>query len=252
MPTDAAGTMTVPLDQRLIVAMGGGTFQVGSGDNGLLDTFVFDLARERSGRERPRICVIPTATADDPETIVDFYSAFAHRAEASHLALFSRTVLDIGAFLLDQNAIFVCGGNTANMLAIWRLHGVDRALVAAWEAGVLMSGMSAGGICWFEGSTTDSFGPTLRPLNDGLGVLSGSFVPHYDGEAQRRPLFERLVADGTLPAGYAADDGAALVFRGTELSECFSSRPDAAAYRVEPKAGGGVSETRLPARYLGR
>lgn len=243
--------MTVPLDQRLIVAMGGGSFQVGAGDDGLLDTFVIELARERSGRERPRICVIPTAIGDDPATIVDFYSAFAHRAETSHLALFGRRVEDITAFLLDQDAIFVCGGNTANMLAIWRTHVVDRAVIAAWEAGVVMAGVSAGGIYWFEGSTTDSFGPILRPLNDGLGVLSGSFVPHYDGEAQRRPLFERLVADRTLPAGYAVDDGAALVFRGTDLAECVSSRPDAAAYRVEPKPG-GVSETRLPTRYLGR
>lgn len=242
--------MTVALDQRLIVAMGGGSFQV-SGSNGLFDTFVFELARERSGRERPRICVIPTAVADDPATIVDFYAAFAHRADASHLALFTRQVDDIGAFLLDQDAIFVCGGNTANLLAIWRTHGVDRAVVAAWEAGGVMAGVSAGGIYWFEGSTTDSFGPTLRPLNDGLGVLAGSFVPHYDGEAQRRPLFERLVADGSLPPGYAVDDGAALVFRGTSLTECVSSRDGAAAYRVEPKAGGGVSEMRMPTRFLG-
>ena len=240
--------MTVPLEQRLIVAIGGGSFQV-SGDNGLLDGFVLELARERSGRERPKVCVIPTAVADDPATIVDFYTSFAHRAGASHLALFSRKVDDIGAFLLDQDAIFVCGGNTANMLAVWRTHGVDRAVVAAWEAGVVMAGVSAGGIYWFEGSTTDSFGPTLQPLNDGLGVLSGSFVPHYDGEAQRRPLFERLVADGTLPAGYGVDDGAALVFRGTTLAEVVSARPGAAACRVE-REGDGVRETALDARRL--
>ena len=235
--------------ERRIVAMGGGGFSMPP-DNGRLDAFLFALARERSGRDRPRICFVPTAAADDDGVVARFYGAFARSAEASHLALFSRTVEDIDAFLLDQDLVFIGGGNTVNMLAIWRQHGVDRALLAAWQAGVVMSGMSAGGVCWFEGFTTDSFGPELRPVRDGLGVLSGSFIPHYHGEAQRRPLYHRLVADGTLPGGYGVDDGAALVFRGTELSEVVSSQDGAAAYRVE-RVDGAARETRLPTRYLG-
>jgi peptidase E len=182
--------------------------------------------------------------------VARFYGAYARYAEASHLALFWRTVEDVDAFLLDQDLVFIAGGNTVNMLAVWRQHGVDRALIAAWQAGVAMSGMSAGGTCWFEGFTTDSFGPTLRPVRDGLGVLAGSFVPHYHSEPQRKPLFHRLVADGTLPAGYGVDDGAALIFRGTELVETVTTLPDAGAFRVEAVSGVAV-ETRLPTRYLG-
>jgi peptidase E len=167
------------------------------------------------------------------------------------LTLFNRVVDDVDAFLLAQDLVFIAGGNTANMLAIWRLHGVDRALLAAWEAGVIMSGVSAGGICWFEGFTTDSFGPKLRPVRDGFGVLNGSFIPHYDGEAQRRPLFHRLVAEGTLPGGYGVDDGAALVFRGTELREVVADRPDAHGYRVERGPDGTVVESELDTRFLG-
>jgi peptidase E len=242
--------VAVPLEDRLIVAQGGGGWQM-PGIAPALDTFLLDLARERSGRKRPRVCLVATATGDNPEAAAMFDAVYADRAEASHLELFGRTVDDIGAFLLAQDMVFVAGGNTANMLAIWRLHGVDKALVGAWEAGVLMSGMSAGGICWFEGSTTDSFGPTLKPLKDGLGILSGSFVPHYDGEAQRKPLFERCVADGTLPGGYAVDDGAALVFRGTTLFECISARPGVSAHRVE-RSGDRVTETQLVSRVIGQ
>jgi peptidase E len=234
---------------RRIVAIGGGTFQWPP-DNGLLDDFLVALGRKRSGRERPRICYIPTASADGESTVADFYAAFGDRAEASHLALFNRTIEDVRAHLLAQDVVFIAGGNTVNMLAVWRAHGVDDAVLRAWEAGVVMSGVSAGGICWFEGFTTDSFGPTLRPVRDGLGVLAGSFVPHYHGEEQRRPLFHRLVRDAALPAGYGVDDGAALVFHGLELAEVVVSSRDAAAFRVE-LVDGDVVETRLPSRYLG-
>lgn len=235
-------------DDRLIVAMGGGGFSMPP-DDGRLDAFLIELARTRSGRERPRICFLPTAAGDDDWAVSRFYGAFARSTDASHLALFWRTVEDVDAFLLDQDLVFIGGGNTVNMLAIWRGHGVDRALVAAWQAGVAMSGMSAGAICWFEGFTTDSYGPELRPVRDGLGVLSGSFVPHYHGEAQRRPLFRRLVADGALPAGYGVDDGAALVFRGTELAEAVTAMDGASAFRVAVESGVAV-ETELPIRRL--
>jgi peptidase E len=165
--------------------------------------------------------------------------------------LFIRTLDDIEGYLLDQDVIYVGGGNTENMLAIWRVHGVDRALRTAWESGVVMTGLSAGSLCWFEAGTTDSFGPELAGLSDGLGLLPGSHSPHYDGEPGRRPLYQRLVAAGTLPDGYAADDGAALVFHGSELAEVVASRPAARGYRVVRGRNGHAIETELPTRYLG-
>lgn len=234
---------------RTIVAMGGGGFSM-EPDNPLLDEHVLRLARVARGRRRPRVCFVPTASGDSEGYVAGFYAAFARRSEATHLALFGRTIVDLDAFLLDQDVVYVGGGNTANMLAIWRIHGVDRILARAWEAGVILAGLSAGSICWFESGTTDSFGP-LAAFTAGLGLLPGSHSPHYDGEAARRPTYQRLIAERALPAGYAADDGAALVFQGTELVEVVTSRPSARAYRVAPGPAGGVIETELPARYLG-
>ena len=153
--------------------------------------------------------------------------------------------------MLRQDVIYVGGGNTASLLAVWRVHGLDRVLADAWYEGVLLCGVSAGMNCWFSESVTDSFGLSrLGALKDGLGLLAGSCCPHYDGEAQRRPTYHRLVGAGELADGLAADDGAALVFVGDELAELVSSRPGAAAYRVE-RVGDGVEERRLAARYLG-
>jgi len=181
---------------RHIVAMGGGGFSFGSEWRGL-----DDYAVELTGASRPKVCFLPTASGDADSYVVRFYDAFpASRHRASHLALFTRTVTDLRGVLLDQDLIYVGGGNTANMLSVWRLHGVDALLREAWEAGIVLCGLSAGSLCWFEGGTTDSFGPELAALNDGLGLLSGSHSPHYDGEAQRRPTYHRLVADGVLPA----------------------------------------------------
>ena len=230
--------------------MGGGGFQM-EPDNPLLDEHVLALARQHSGRDRPRLCLIPTASADDPTLIADFERLFAGRAEPRVLRLFSREDGDLAAVIRDQDAVYVTGGNTANLLALWRLHGLDRVLREAWNAGVVMAGMSAGAICWFEACTTDSFGPTLRPLHDGLGILDGSLSPHFHGEPQRRPLYRRLVADGTLPGGYAVDDGAALVFRGRSLVEVVTSAPDAGAWQIEPDGRGGSTETALATRFLG-
>lgn len=235
--------------KRTIVAMGGGGFSM-EPDLPLLDDHVLELARVGRGRSRPRVCFIGTASGDSESYVAHFYSAFARRSEATHLALFDRKVGDIEAFLLDQDAIYVGGGNTANMLAVWRVHGVDRGLRRAWEAGVVLAGVSAGSNCWFEASTTDSFG-SLAALNDGLGLVRGSHSPHYDGEPARRPTFQRLIASGELPDGLAADDGVALVFVGTELAEAVASRPDAGAYRVVRGSAGEAIETELPVRYLG-
>jgi dipeptidase E len=238
-------------DRRTIVAMGGGGFQM-EPDNPLLDDHVVSLARARSGRERPRICLIPTATGDDRELIADFERLFAPpRAEARVLRLFGRTDDDLAAVLREQDAVYVLGGSTENLLALWRLHGLDAALRDAWEEGVVLAGMSAGAICWFDAATTDSFGPTLQPLRGGLGILEGTFIPHLHGEAQRLPLLRRLVADGTIPPGYGVDDGAALVFRGRELAEVVTSDPGAGAWRVEPDGSGGTTETALATRLLG-
>ena len=236
-------------DARTIVAMGGGGFQMDQGPSGL-DAFLVGLARERSGRDRPRLCLIPTAAADDGAIIERFLERFSDVTEPSVLRLFARSDEPVAGISGRQDAVYVLGGNTANLLALWRLHGVDAALRAAWEAGVVLAGMSAGAICWFEACTTDSFGPTLRPLHGGLGFLPGTFVPHYHGEADRRPLTLRLVGDGTLPAGYAVDDGAALVIRGTELAEAVAQDEAAGAWRVEPDGRGGATETPLPIRRL--
>jgi peptidase E len=175
---------------------------------------------------------------------------FASAAEVSDLALFDRTVEDIGDFLADKDAIYVAGGNTASLLAVWRAHGVDEALRAAHEAGVVLAGRSAGGLCWFESGTTDSFGPRLQPLVGGLGLIPGSHCPHYDGEPERRPTYHALVASGILPPGLAVDDFAAAIFDGPDLVEVVAAEPGRTAYRVE-RDGDLVVETALPARVLG-
>jgi dipeptidase E len=238
------------MTERIVVAMGGGGFTM-EPDNPLLDDQVLDLARAARGRRRPRICFVPTASGDSPAYVAEFYAAFARRTDADHLALFNRTVDDIEGLLIHKDVIYVGGGNTENMLAVWRVHGVDRALRRAWEAGVVMAGLSAGALCWFEGGTTDSFGVGLAPLSDGLGLLPGSHAPHYDADGTRRPHFQRLIAEGVLAAGYAADDGAALIFHGTQLAEVVASRPTAHGYRVQRGPAGDAVETELPTRYLG-
>jgi dipeptidase E len=225
--------------ERQILALGGHGMQPGEP----LD----DLLLELTGASRPRVLLVPTASAESEAYVVRFYEAFARRAQASHLSLFDIPPPDIRSIVLDQDAIFVGGGNTANMLAIWRVHGVDRFLREAWEAGVVLAGVSAGSICWFEAGVTDSFREELDGL-DCLGFLPGSNCPHYDGEATRRPAYHRLVAEG-FPAGLAADDFVGLRFDGTELAEVVTSRPDAAAYRVE-LVDGEVAEERLEPRRL--
>jgi peptidase E len=233
---------------RTIVAMGDNDFS--EPYNPLLDDYILRLARERRDRDRPRVCFVPTASGDAEGYVAGFYAVFARRAEATHLGLFGRTVVDLEGFVRDQDVIYVGGGNTANMLAVWRTHGFDRILARAWGEGVVLAGTSAGSNCWFEGATTDSFGP-LAALPDGLGFLPGSHSPHYDSEPGRRPTYQRLVAEGALPDGYAADDGAGLVFRGTVLAEVVTSRPEARAYRVARGLDEQALETELPVRYLG-
>lgn len=231
--------------RRHVVAMGGGGFMM-EPENPLLDDYVLSLAR----RSRPKVAFLGTASGDVLSVIARFHRAFdGARADATHLSLFQRDDRDLARHLLAQDVVYVGGGNVANMMAIWRLHGVDRILRSAWTRGTVMAGVSAGALCWFEGGTTDSFGPALAPFRDGLGWLSGTVSPHYDGEARRRPVYHALVRKG-LPAGIGLDDGAAAHYVGTRRVEIVTSRPRARAYDVR-RVGRRVVETPLDVRYLG-
>lgn len=213
-----------------------------------------DYAVELAGVEgrAPRVCFLATALGDSSATIHSFYDAALSRGLApSHLALFPMpNVDDVRDQLLGQDVIWVFGGSVAGLLAMWQLHGVDAIMREAWQAGVVLTGVSAGSLCWHVGGTTDSFGPELRAVTNGLGLVPYSNGVHYDSEEQRRPLFHRLVAEGTLPAGYATDDGVGLLYRGTVLAEAVAEVDGAGAYFVERDAGGNAVETRLDVRRL--
>ena len=198
--------------------------------------------------------VLHTALGDDSRWIATTYAAFAgHRpdVELSHLALFPMpNVDDPRAHLLSQDVIWVGGGSVAGLLAMWYLHGVDELMREAWQAGVVLTGVSAGSICWHVGGSTDSFGPDLRPVTNGLGLIPFSNGVHYDSEAQRRPIFHQLIGDGTLPAGYATEDGVGVLYRGAEFVEALTERPGKAAYWVGLDSSGAVEERRLETRLL--
>jgi dipeptidase E len=230
---------------RHVVAMGGGGF---SDDDPWLDRYVVDLV----AAPRPRICFVPTASGDAAAYVDRFLAAFpTPSCRPSVLRLFEREVSDVEAFLGEQDVVYVGGGNTLNMLHVWRLHGVDVALRHAWEAGVVMAGISAGANRWFEASTTDSWlVGRADALQDGLGFVAGSFTPHYSSEPARRPSLHRLVGSGELPAGYACDDFAAVHVVDAGLRAVIASRPDAGVSRVE-RGGDGVVEEPLPVTRLG-
>jgi peptidase E len=209
---------------RQIIALGGG------GDTPAQSALLWSYVLDVVGKGRPRMLYVPTAIGDSDSGTVSFYDRFARRAEASHLLTFPYPPDDLRGLILSQDAICVSGGNTANMLAIWKVHGIDLLLREAWESGIVLWGASAGMICWFEAGVTDSFGPRLAGM-DCLGFLPGSACPHYDGEELRRPRYHELVAGG-FPEGIAADDGVAVRYSGTEIAEIVSCRPGAGAYRV--------------------
>ncbi|MFL6136479.1 MAG: Type 1 glutamine amidotransferase-like domain-containing protein [Frankiaceae bacterium] len=236
---------------RHILATSGGLRRDARG--GVVAAPLLDHALSLSGATRPRLCLVGTATGDDPWWTAMLHGAFAGRDDVvlSHLSLFLMpNVDDIAGHLLSQDVIWVGGGSVANLLALWRLHGVDEAMRAAWEAGVVLTGVSAGSICWHVGGTTDSFGPDLRPVTNGLGLLPYGNGVHYDSEEQRRPLLHRLVADGTLPTSYATDDGAGLHYVGTGLHEALAEKKGAGAYVVRRAPDGTAVETPLPVRLL--
>ncbi len=202
--------------------------------------------------ERPRLCYLGTAQGDSLNGIVGFYRAFAGSdVRVSHLELFTLpNVADIRAHLLAQDVIWVGGGSVANLLAVWRTHGVDEVMRECWEAGVVLGGVSAGSICWYVGGPTDSFGRDLKPSPPALGLLPYGNGVHYDSEEQRRPLLHRLVGEQKLPTAHATDDGVGIVYDGTDIAEVVADRPDVAAYVVERQDDGTVTEARLEPRLL--
>jgi peptidase E len=200
--------------------------------------YVLGLARG------PRVLYVPTASNEDPARTAEWEERLRGRAEMTPLSFYPWPPADLRALTLAHDVVLVPGGNTANMLAVWRVHGFDAILREAWESGVLLTGWSAGMICWFEAGVTDSFGPQLEGMRDGLGLLPGSACPHYDGEELRRPVYENLVRNG-FPAGLALDDAAGAHYVGTELRELVTTDAGAGGYEV-----GAGGERRLEARLL--
>jgi dipeptidase E len=261
---------------RRIVALGGGGFG-STGRDHALDAYIAELAGARSlergdesapgpalargigapGRasaraiDRPRICLLPTASGDPKEQITRFNATFRRLgAIPSHLALFrlgDQPDVELAEHLLAQDAIYVGGGSLANLLAIWRTHGLDEILRQAWEAGILLCGVSAGSMCWFTAGITRSHGEP-RPTA-GLGFLEGSNCVHYANDAARRPSYHEALLAGRLPGGWGVPDGTALVFEGTRLHEVVTARSGANACRVDV-VDGELVETVIEARVL--
>lgn len=241
----------MPRDPQILATSGGFRRRPGTRD-----------AAERAGlmneairlAETPRakVCGLFGAVGDQPGWISWWYDAMSGHGDVdtSHVALVDiPNHADVREHLLAQDVIWVSGGSVAALVALWQVHHVDEILRDCWQAGVVLTGVSAGSLCWHTGGTTDSFGVTLQPYVGGLGLLPHSNCPHYDAEEQRRPLYQRLVGDGTLQAGYATDDGAGLHYVGTELARVLAEKGDAAAYHVE-RGADGVVETRLPATQV--
>jgi peptidase E len=233
-------------DRRTILAMGGGGFTM-QDRSPALDRLVLSL----TGVACPKICFLPTASGDPRDQTTRFYERFnAWPCEPTVLSLFhlGRDRIDPRAHLLAQDAIYVGGGSMRNMLAVWREHGVHDTMRSAWERGIVLAGLSAGAMCWFEGGITMS-GGAPRPAA-GLGLVEGSLSVHLDGEPERLPVYREAVATGALPPGYAVDDCAALLVRGTEVDECVSSRPGARVVQVRADGDGGTVETEMAVRVL--
>ncbi len=229
---------------KQIIAMGGGGFSM-EPDNLALDQYILD----QSQKALPKILFLPTASGDAEGYIKRFYNAFnSLPCIPSHLSLFKLPARDLERFILDHDIVYVGGGNTKSMLALWREWGVDKILRKGYEDGIIMSGLSAGSICWFDSGVTDSFGDELDIVH-GLGFIEGSHSPHYDGETERRPAFHSFIKQGLIPEGYGADDGAALHFVDGKLTRVLTSRPHATAYRVDIKDK-VISEKKLDCDYL--
>jgi dipeptidase E len=237
----------LPLEERLIFAMGGGGFTM-EPNNPLLDDYVLSLA----GATEPRILFLPTASGDTSHQINAFKARFAHRTCApEHISLFRmrETNRPLREMVLDQDIVYVGGGSMRNLLAIWQAHGLDELLLEAWQCGIVLAGLSAGAMCWFQGGVTRSSGPP--EVMAGLGLLEGSLTVHADGEPERLPVWLTAVRDGKLPGGWALDDGVGLLFRGKRMERAVSSRPGAGAQRVDSIAGELVRHRLDPELLLG-
>ena len=238
--------MSGPARTPTILAMGGGGFTATPGDPAL-DELVLEL----SGRREPRILFLPTASGDPAEQTASFHATYGSRAGlATVLSLFRRhgdprSLRDI---VLAHDVVYVGGGSMRNLLAIWAAHGLDVVLREAWEAGIVLTGLSAGAMCWFAGGVTKSFGPPEATA--GLGFLPTSLSVHADREPERLPSYLEAVRSGVLPGGWAADDGVGLVFSGTELARVVTARPGAGAVRVDA-VGGELVRRRIEPELLG-
>jgi dipeptidase E len=230
-------------DLRQIIAIGGGGFYRDA-DNLSLERYVVQQTRA----DNPRVAFVPTASGEPDHYVASFYSAFLSLGcRPSVLTFFKRTP-ELRSYLLNQDAIYVGGGNTKSLLAVWRDWGVPELLREAWESGVVLTGVSAGAICWFEQGLTDSFSDGLRPL-PGLGFLPGSCCPHYDGEPQRRPTYHRLLASEAIAPGIAIEDWTAVHFSGVARARIVAARAGARAYSMR-NVYGSVQEVPLPVEYL--
>lgn len=227
---------------KQIIAMGGGGFLM-EPENPLLDRYIL----KQAGKETPKICYIGTASGDAESMIDKFYSFFSEQnCMPSHLSLFKPHVRDLESYILAKDIIYVGGGNTKNLLALWKEWGLDEILFKAMEQGIVLAGISAGSICWFEEGLTDSYGDGLEPLK-ALGFIEGSNCPHYDGESERRPTYQKLVDEGILRSGIAADDGAAVHYIDGKVKKVVSSRLGAKGYFVSTG-----NEEELETHYLGQ
>lgn len=218
-----------------------------------LGGYIYDQKKDRrlyqyvlglTGKDKPSVLYVPTAQGDSPEKILAFYENLNGLGELSHLKFFPWPPENLKEFVLSQDAISISGGNTANMLAIWRVYGFDKILREAWEKGIVLFGASAGMMCWFEAGVTDSFGPHLEGMRDGLGFLKGSACPHYDGEELRKPRYHELIKKG-FPEGIAVDNGVAVHYLDTNLHEVVTCQSGSSAYIVSAKG-----ERALQAREL--
>lgn len=234
-------------EKQIVAGSGGFQYAGGYSQIGPIIKYVLKL----TGKNEPRFCFVGTASGDSPVAISNFYNAcLGHSIKASHIQLYPfPNHKDLESHILSQDAIWVTGGSVANLIAVWKVHGLFEIFRKAWENGIVLSGISAGSICWSAGGTTDSFGPDLQIIHNDNAILPFSSGVHYDSEEQRRPLFQKLIKEGELTEGYASDDGVALHFIGTKLHKAIADEEGKAAYRVY-KSGGRIIEERIEPELL--
>ena len=229
----------VPKSRRQIVAIGGG----------FTSPAVMDYVLGLAHKKMPTILFINTATGDSAESLLRVYNKVAGLScRASHLPFFDRTPPDLEKVIFSQDVVFVGGGNTKSMLAVWREYGLDQILLEAWKRGIILAGSSAGGICWFEGCVTDSYAVNYTAL-PALGFLKGSCCPHYDGEAGRQETYHRLIKESQLTDGFALDEGVGVHFIGELVHDIVTGKKGSRAYRVTRK-NGKIVEKPLKARFV--